>query len=216
MNNLKKKELGLIRSRILAMLVSLLISFGAFTPLTTFAKEKGKEKNAKVFMHPLNKDYHATVTLVNFEEGKFNLTLESENGTNIYYNELLESPETFAKVFDFSRLEDGEYNLIVKNKNKSIVQKFTKENGEIKVNYETKQKPVYRPFGKKAMLILPNNENQRYSLKIISPEGDELYQSFEQDKIIKKRFDFSKIDAGTYTILASSKNAQFAFDFINQ
>lgn len=215
MNKLKKNELGLIRSRILALLVAGLVSFLALAPLTLIASGKGKTKSGNIYMHPLNKDYHAIVTIANFDEGKFNLTIESENGVNVYYDEMLESPEKFAKIFDFSKLEDGEYNLIVKNKKVVKTRRFTITDGQIKVHYYNKPEPVFRKMGDRALFVLPNQANENYSIKVISPNGEELFQTFESNDTIKKMFDFSQVESGLYQLLVYSDNAKFAFDFKN-
>ena len=216
MNKLKKNELGLIRSRILATLFSLLLSLLIVTPLLAFPKTDGKGKKGSIYMHPLSKESHATVTLANFEEGKYTLTIESENGVDVYYDAILDSPEKFSKIFDFSRLEDGEYTLRVKSRNKTKERYFEISGGEIKVYYEEKAEPVFKPVGKKAVFVLPNAENKRYAIKVISPEGDELYATSEKKDTIRKLFDFSQVDEGNYTVLVYSGSEEFAFDFHNK
>lgn len=216
MNKVKFNEMNLIRSRALTVIFSMLISALLLLPL--FSSAKGINKKAKagnVYMQPLNKDYHATVTLTNLEEGKYNLTIESENGVNVYYDALLESPEQFSKVFDFSRLEDGEYTLRLKSRNGLSERHFDIVNGKIKVYYEEKEEPEFKTMGQKAVFSIPNEMGKYYSIRIYNDNGEELYYANENSATIRKMFDFSKVDAGNYKILVSSNNNEFAYDFSN-
>ncbi|OFX73116.1 MAG: hypothetical protein A2W96_02280 [Bacteroidetes bacterium GWD2_40_43] len=217
MNKTKTNEVNLIRSRALTVIFSMLISALMLLPLFTSAKGKDKAaKTTKVYMQPLNKDYHAAVSLVNLEEGKYTLTIESENGVNVYYDAVLKSPESFAKVFDFSRLEDGEYTIRVKNKEGVVERHFGLENGKVKVYYEEKEEPVFKTVGQKAIFVLPNENNLNYSIRVLDAEGEQLFATNENASTIKKMFDFSNVEAGRYQILVSSNKSDYSFDFVNQ
>jgi hypothetical protein len=216
MNNVKLNKMNLMRSKMLTVLFSMLISALLLLPL--FSSAKGREKNAKagsVYMQPLNKDYHAAVTLANLEEGKYTLTIESGNGVNVYYDALLNAPEQFSKVFDFSRLDDGEYTLRLKSNNGLVERHFDIVEGKIKVYYNENTKPEFKVMGQKALFSLPNTGKMNYNIRIYNNNGEELYSAKENSATIKKMFDFSKVETGNYKILVSSKNNEFAFDFAN-
>jgi len=214
MNTIKRNEVNLMRSGALAVLFSMLVTALILLPLFTSAK--GREKvnnNGKVYMHSLGNQYRASVTLTNFEEGKYTLTVESKDGVEVYYNTLLDSPEKFSKIFDFSRLQDGEYTLKVQTRNGAKERHFDIKNGKVYVHYDEKETPEFKPVGQKAVLVMPNSSNNMVSIRILSPEGEELYSKCESKEEIRKMFDFSKVDDGTYKVLVSSNNRDFAFDF---
>lgn len=217
MNKVKINEKSLIRSRALTVLFSMLISALLLLPLLTHAK--GREKIAspvKLYMQPLNKDYHASVTIANLAEGKYTLTIESGNGMNVYYNTLLESPEKFSKVFDFSKLSDGDYTVRLNSKQGVSERLFTIVNGKIKVYYEEKEVPNFKTVGQKAVFTLTNSMGLNYSIRIYNEKGEELFYGVESANTIKKRFDFSQVEAGNYKILVSSKTREFTYNFSNQ
>lgn len=217
MNKLKINEKSLIRSRALTVLFSMLISALLLLPLFTHAK--GREKGAnpgKLYMQPLNKDYHASVTIANLAEGKYTLTIESGNGMNVYYNTLLESPESFSKVFDFSKLSDGDYTLRLNSKQGVVERHFTIANGKIKVYYAEKEVPSFKTVGQKAVFTMPNTLGLNYYIRIYNEKGEELFYGVESANNIKKLFDFSQVEAGNYKILVSSQARQFSYNFSNQ
>ncbi|MFA6401216.1 MAG: hypothetical protein WCX31_06265 [Salinivirgaceae bacterium] len=217
MKNAKTTEVNLIRSRALTVLFSMAISALLLLPLFSSAKERDKSsKKGKVEMQPLNKDYHATVKLIDMQDGKYTLTVESTDGITVYYDALLKSPEQFSKVFDFSRLKDGEYTLRVKSNDEEIERNFEISKGKVNVTNEEVAVPEFNIVGQRAHLMLPNDENNYYSIQVISPLGEELYSTRVNDETNKKTFDFSEVKAGKYQIVVSSDNGDFAFDFLNQ
>jgi len=138
MENLKSSEVTLIKSRALIVLFSMLISALILLPLFSSAKGADKSKNAKMYMHPMSTEGRAAVTVASVEEGKFTLTIESENGSSVYYNEAMKSPENFSKVFDFSNLQEGEYTLRMKSSSETKELRFSIVNGKVKV-YNTEK-----------------------------------------------------------------------------
>jgi hypothetical protein len=214
MKNVKSMEMDLMKSRALTILFSMLIAALLLLPLMSSAKGREKTKsNAKVYMHPLNKECHAAITITSVEEGKFTLTVESENGASVYYNEVMNSPEQFSKVFDFSNLRDGEYTLKLKSKYETKETQFDIVGGKIKVFNAEKEVPVFKTSGEKAEILVPNASNLNYSISIVNENGEELYSTYESKENIKKVFDFSKLEKGKYQILASTSKTSYAFGF---
>jgi len=213
MNKTKNYEMNLIRSRALAVLFSLILSALILLPFITSAKGKNTApKNTSVFMHVLNKDAHAAVTVNSIANGRYTLSIESENGSDIYYNEVLTDAQ-FAKIFDFSNLEDGEYTLKIKSKHETNYRLFDIVNGEIKVYYEESVEPKFRTKGEKAFFEIENRSNLEYAIRILNTDGEELFYAKDNKSKIKKAFDFSNLEKGNYQVLVSSNKANFAFDY---
>lgn len=218
MKHTKTRETSLIRSRLLAALFSSLLAALILLPFFTSAKGKDKMKQTgNVYMYPLNNGAHATVTLADFSEGNYTLTIEDLGEDIVYYSEMLKTPKLFSKIFDFSRLEDGDYMLKVEHRNGTKECLFTVTNGDIKVSRKLKvTKPTFSKSGNKAAFTLSNSSDEVYSIKVISPKGDELHVSKASGKVIKKSFDFSNVELGKYTVLVSSQQNEFAFNFENK
>lgn len=209
-------EKALIRSKALDFAIALVISALIMLPFVTMAK--GKEKpttSGKVYMHPLQKQAHAAVTIAEFGEGYYTISITGGDNNDVYYNEILESPENFSKVFDLSTLENGEYTLKVKVKNEIKERLFSMEDGEISVVYENRSKATFNAVGQKAFFELPNTNELAYSISVISPSGEQLYSAYSKDEVIKKYFDFSSSDFGAYQVNVSSKVDDYTFSFNN-
>jgi hypothetical protein len=212
MNNAKTVEKDLIRSSSLAILSSVIVSAFILLPFISKAGSPvNKNKEAAVYMHAFKASKKASVTLYNFEEGKYNLTIEGAKG--VYYDALLESAEGFAKVFDLNNLEDGEYTLSVKNNKNVETRKFTIKEGEVEVFYQEKVQPYFSTNGSKARLILPNTYGNSVDIKVIDQAGDALYSTQENTDAVHKVFDFSEVASGNYTVNVKAGGNNFAFDY---
>lgn len=210
-------EFSLIRSRVLDFAIALVISALIMLPFVTMAKGKDKSTTTgKVYMHPLQKQAHATITLAEFEEGYSTISIEGGSNNDVYYSEILNTPQNFSKVFDLSTLDDGDYSLKVKVKNDIKERHFSIEDGKISVMYENLAEPKFNAVGQKAFFELPNTGQTAYSISVISPKGEELYSSNSNDEIIKKQFDFSSSEFGAYQVNVSSNVDAYSFSFNNE
>lgn len=213
MNIKKSLEVNLIKSRALAVLGSLLLSALILFPFIGSARPAEKEKaDAMVFMHAFKSNKKASVSLYNFAEGKYTLTIEGLDG-GLYYNTLLESAEGFKKVFDLSSLEDGDYSLNVKGKKGEETRRFTIENGEIKVFYHEACKPEFKAFGAKAIIEMANKAENPVTVKVVGENNQELWQSTFSGQQIRKVLNFTQLENGNYKVLVSSPVFEYAFDY---
>lgn len=213
MKNVTKTEMNLMRSRALVALFGMLLGALLLLPVIASANDSKKPERAKVHMHPLQKGKLAAITVTAETEGKYLLTIESESKGSVYYNKTLVSPENFAKVFDLTNLDDGEYTLKIKSKNTEVNRHFDIVNGKVKVYNKVDAKPKFNIQGDKALLELDNTAELSYSVSVIDENGEALFSSVEKDELIRKVFDFSTIAKGDYTIVASSKQSNYTFTY---
>ncbi|MDA3893808.1 MAG: hypothetical protein PF517_19260 [Salinivirgaceae bacterium] len=209
-----KTEMNLIRSRALVALFGMLLGTLLLLPIITSARDGKKPENtAKLYIQALQSNKHAAVSIFDLGEGKHSITIESDSKESVYYDNVLKNPESFAKIFDFSNLEDGEYVLKVKSKNNVKTREFEIVKGKIKVFYEETVQPEFTINGEKATLKLNNTDKLTYSLRVINENGTELSSVSENDASIKKVFDFSTAKPGSYKIVASSNKTDFSFNY---
>jgi hypothetical protein len=214
MKHLKISEARLVRSDYFAVLISMLAAALVLLPFFTSAKGRETAKVGQVYMYSMNGS-RAAVTLTNLSEGKYTLSIESQNGVEVFYNERIDSPEKFAKIFDFSRLEDGDYNIIVKVDNVTKAKHFEIKNGEVIVKPELSVVPSFKAQGTKALIEIPNANSQLVSIRIYSPDGDELYSGIEKQDV-RKFFDFKNVENGKYTVYVMLDNASYKFDYTKE
>lgn len=160
MNNQKSNEMNLIRSRTLAVLFSLLVSALILLPLLSSAKSGDKpSKSATVSVESLNTVYVRAVTLASFDDGNYTLTIENENGENIYSNEVMYTPERISEMFDLSKLDNGNYTLKIKSKDRVQVRYFNLYSGKIKAFSNQKENYSYSATDNQAVFIMLNSSN---------------------------------------------------------
>jgi hypothetical protein len=214
MKNLRISEAHLVRSDYFAVLISMLVAALVLLPLFTSAKDRSKPVSTQVNLHSINGS-RAAVTLTNLSEGKYTISIESLDGNSIFYNTSIDSPESFAKVFDFSRLEDGDYTIILKTGNTKKEKHFEIVNGTVKVKNTVASVPSFDYKGTKGYMVIPNAENQIVSIKLISPDGEELYSAVEEQEV-RKLFDFGKVENGKYTLLVNIDDSNYEFNYIKE
>ncbi len=214
MKHISNTEASLIRSNTLAIIFSLLVSALIMLPFLTFAKgkESANPSTGKVYVHAFKQNAQATITLADFSNGTHSLTIESEDGNYVYYNAMVESPNAFSKVFDLTRLPDGDYIVRVKVKRETVERSFKVKNGRVIVNETEAYAPVFKTEGSKALVLLANQANENVAIKVFSPAGEELYTTYV-NTAVRKAFDFSNVSNGNYRVVVETKDNTFAFDY---
>ena len=97
--------------------VTMLIAFVAF------ANTLMATGNLKVNILPLTAE-KAVVAISNTAAANFQINITNENGEVVYYKETDAGSKDFRKVFDFSNLEKGDYNLSVTVNNETTERPF--------------------------------------------------------------------------------------------
>lgn len=217
MKNVKTNEVNLIRSRALTVLFSLVLSALILFPVLSQAKGKKDAENSElVYIHALQQNALAAVTIVNVGEGKYNLSLESRDGRDVYYNEFFKSPENFSKVFDFSTLADGEYTFKVEVDGEIKQRLFVIEEGKIKVKYSKELNPSIVTRDSKAIIEFAEALTKSVNISVYSVDGEELVSKLVPKEAVRKQFDFSQVGAGEYKIVVYSENKQYAFNYVKE
>jgi hypothetical protein len=214
MKNFKMNEANLVRSDYFAVLISLVAAALVLMPLFTMASGRESVNVGEVNIRTIDAK-RAAITLTNVIEAKYTLSIESYDGVEVFYTENITSAENFSKVFDFSRLKDGDYSLIVKAKNETKEKHFEIKNGELNIIPEFSDVPVFKYNGTKAGIEMLNVANKNISIRIYSPEGEELYSAVEKESV-RKYFDFKNVEKGNYAVLVSTDNNSFQFNYIKE
>lgn len=67
----------------------------------------------------------AKVTFEGFENQSVTLSIEDDKQVVVFYQENVEEPSEFTKVFDFKLLQDGDYVIVVKSGSTVIEKQIT-------------------------------------------------------------------------------------------
>jgi len=124
----------------------------------------------------------------------------------ILYREALEVNKSYKKIFQFSLFDNGVYIISFENDYKSEYYNVIKNDNGIKLldinNAKFTFKPVVRKDDQLAHVFLTNESLQEVKLKIMDQSGEKLSSiRFDEELIIKRSFDLSKLPSGKYNLI---------------
>ena len=187
--------------------ITMLFAFVAFAN-TLFAAG-----NLKVNIVPLTSE-KAVVSISSLTNSKLKISVEDKMGRVVYYKETIDPNSNYSKVFDFSKLGDGLYNITVVSNDLTTERPFQINGTEIKVGEEkTNIKPF---FGYKNSILKCTYLNfQKEKLTLYLYENNHLLYSVKIgcDFNVCKAFNLSKLDKGTYVAILSAGERSYSYSF---
>ena len=186
--------------------VTMLIAFVAF------ANTLMATGNLKVNILPLTAE-KAVVAISNSAASNFQISIENRKGEVVYYKEINSDSKDFRKIFDFSNLERGDYNLSVSVDGSTTERSFKIENRNIAVG---KEKSTMEPFFayKEGILVLSylNFEEEDLSLNFYD-RNDLVYSKKIGDRFnVNEGFDLSKLANGNYAVVLSTDSKSYTYN----
>ncbi len=186
--------------------VTMLIAFVAF------ANTLMATGNLKVNILPLTAET-AVVAISNTAAANFQISIANEKGEVVYYKETDADSKDYRKVFDFSKLEKGDYKLTVSAEGFTSEREFIIENRNIAVG---KEKSILDPYFayKDEVLKLSYLNFQEENLSLNFYDQNNLIYSKEiGDKFnVTEGFNLSKLDRGTYSVVFSAGNESYTYN----
>jgi len=173
-----------------------------------FANTMLASGNLKVNIQPISAE-KALIAISSLTESNLKITLEDEQGNIVYYKEVTEPTGDYQKVYDFSELEAGHYNLSVESDNLTTARSFEIKNWKIEVG---KEKTTLEPFFgfNKGLLRCSYLNFPKENLTLLFYDDDQLLYSKEIGRNFKvtEALNLSKLDKGNYkaVLLAGDKN----------
>jgi hypothetical protein len=179
--------------------------------LVAFASTVFASGNLKVNILPLNAD-KAVVAISTLSNSNFNITIADDKGQIVYYQESSNPGENYRKVYNFSDLEDGTYQLTVVSDNLSAERQFNKSRGQIKVGEE---KTTLEPFfGDEAGILRCSYLNfTKEDMTLHFFKNNELIytKNVGREFNIQEALNLSKLDKGSYEAVLSAGGKQFTY-----
>ena len=133
---------------------------------------------------------------------------------NVLYREQLDANETYKKIFQFSLFDNGVYIVSFENNFKVEYYDVIKnDNGIQLVNVNNNHfsfKPVIKRDHNLAHVFLTNQNLKNVELRIVDRSGEELSSTrFNDDLIIKRSYDLSRLPSGNYSLIIEVGNETF-------
>jgi hypothetical protein len=137
---------------------------------------------------------------------------------NTLLSETVKNVKGFTKKYNLSRLEDGQYKMIVTKKTIKTTQLFSIEKGTVKMSSEDKKEkflPTLNFHDNKldVNVLLGNYSN--IIVKLYDNEGQAvLNESHLAEFQLNKRYDLSKLSAGVYIAEVKAGDETFSYTII--
>lgn len=185
--------------------VTMLIAFVAF------ANTLMASGNLRVNILPITAE-RAEVSISSITTSNFQISIKNNDGEVVYYKETDGTSNDFRKIFDFSKLEKGEYNLSVTANETTTERAFKIDNQTIAVGNE---KTIMEPFFgyKDGVLKLSYLNFPENNLRLNFFNQGELIYSKElgNEFNVNEGFNLSKLEKGAYSVVLSSDAKDFKY-----
>lgn len=168
--------------------------------------------NLKVNIFPLSSE-KAVVAISSLTGSNLKISVADEKGRIVYFKETTDANSNYRKVFDFSDLEEGTYQLSVLSNDLTTKRTFNIGRNEIKVGEE---KTMIEPFFGYENGIL------KYTFLNFQKENVTLYFYDKNQMIYSKKIgrnfnivealNLSKLDKGYYLAVLSTGDKDYSYD----
>ena len=176
-----------------------------------FANTLMASGNLKVNILPLTSET-AVVAISNTIASNFQIIIENEEGETIYYKKTGADTKDYRKVFDFSKLDDGEYKLTASIDGSTTERSFKIANKNISVG---KEKSSMEPFFtyKDGVLKLSylNFSEENLSLNFYEQNNLVSSRKIGNQFSVNEGYDLSKLEKGNYSVVLSTKTKTFSY-----
>lgn len=159
----------------------------------------------------INEDQSLTVEVEKTENGAM-LSLLDQDG-EIVFRDMFNEQKSYSKIFDFNKLENGVYTLVLDKEFSVSTSKIRKDEENlilIKDAYTLSFKPLFKEEGEKIYLYLANPEENRVDIKIFDKFGVPVGEIKCDDLVVKRTLDFSKVSSGSYIVKIKTKTNNFS------
>jgi hypothetical protein len=165
----------------------------------------------KMDVIPLTAD-RAIVSITNENPALFEMSIETLDGSMVFYKQTTNASTQYQQVFDFANLEKGKYLLNLKVNDTKVIREFEVNSKNIHVGESKLRFDPYFSF-KNDMLKFSylNFDMENYQLYIYNNEGLIFQRKMGNDFAIQNGFDLSKLESGNYKVVLSSRNNEFAY-----
>jgi len=138
------------------------------------------------------------------------IKIEDQNGDIIYADNFTEV-DKYAKRFDLSPLPQGDYFLKVENTMREVVYSIRVNQNDVSIVDEKENlKPVYRKEDGKVYLSLLNLDKENVKVSVVDSSRRVLFtESFEEESIVEKTFNFQDALEGDYTLVVEDGESTY-------
>lgn len=155
----------------------------------------------------------AVISLNELDAQSVTLSIESDDESVIYYSKFIGNTDDYSKMFDFSKLEDGNYVIIVDAAGDLIRKPLSIRNSEVILKKaKSVTQPVFRMKDNTLLVFHNNQERDEYLISFYGNEGKFFTDEIE-DMNIAKRYDLSQLPTGSYSVSVQDSDDFYTYRF---
>jgi hypothetical protein len=168
--------------------------------------------NLKVNFSGVKSDL-AVIEISNVNTSALEIELKNDAGDVIFSKET-QPTANYKKNYDFSKLEDGKYSLIVRVDNESHETEFEVKRGNLNLLGEKKIVEPYFSFNNNELkMTYLNFSKEKAVMYVFDVYGNELYsKKFNYEFNVQHGLNLSRLPQGTYSVLLSTEGNSYNYD----
>lgn len=179
--------------------------------LVAFANTVMAVGNLKVNILPLNEE-KALVAISSLTGSTLQIKVEDDMGRVVYFKETADPSDNYRKVYNFSYLEDGEYNLSVVSNNLTTERAFEIRHGKIKVGDEkTTIEPFFAYEDGYLKLSYLNFAEENMTLYFLEDNQLIYSKKIGNDFNVSEALNLSKLGEGNYVAVLAGRDKEFSY-----
>jgi hypothetical protein len=195
LNNFRKQKMKTIATIIIAL--SAMVATAAEKP--------------RLDIYPISEE-KAVVALLNNNSAKFEISVRSDDGRIVYYKQSVKNDSNYRKIFDFSNLESGNYEVSFKVDNYLVKRDIQIERNGLKVGVsELRYDPFFVQEGDVLKLSYLNFDQNNLSISLIREREVVYSKTLGRDFNTTRGFDLSKLEKGQYQVVLADGSTDFYY-----
>lgn len=155
----------------------------------------------------------ARLEISNVSEKNISISISNSRGDLVYYHETQDLIKDYNRLYDFSNLDYGVYNVEVKADGTSVAQTLMINKTGLEAGNTVKTTDPVFNFKNNILFLSYLNHNKNEPSMHIYKNGKIVWdQKMENSFTLHKGFDLSNLDRGDYQIVLASGNDIYEYD----
>lgn len=155
----------------------------------------------------------ALINISTLENSMLNISLTDENGNIVYYQESDVPVNEFSKVFNFSKLDNGNYRFKVVCRELTSERLIQKSTNQVAVGKEMTTIQPYFGIDEQILKCSYLNFDKEHVTFHLYRGDDELFvKSMGKDFKVQQALSLAKLNKGEYQAVLNAGNKQFTYN----
>jgi len=168
--------------------------------------------NLKLNIHPLNEE-KAVVSISALTNSDLKITITDDRGNIVYYQENEGQDGNYRRVYNFSELEEGIYNMKVVSADLTAERQIQKVKNDIVVGGEkTTLKPFFGVDDNILRCSYMNYDKENTIFRFYNDDQEIYTRNMGNNFVVQQALDLSKLTKGEYRAVLTAGNEQFTYN----